>query len=32
LTEDEIAFIESQVAEHDDAVPDGVVTDDGDDE
>ncbi|MDJ0823237.1 MAG: Eco57I restriction-modification methylase domain-containing protein [Paracoccaceae bacterium] len=32
LTEDEIAFIESQVAEHDDAVPDEVVEDEGDDE
>lgn len=32
LNEEEIAFIESQVAEHDDAVPDEVVADDGDDE
>ncbi len=32
LTNDEIAFVESQVAEHDDGVADGVVTDDGDDE
>ena len=32
LTEDEIAFIESQVAEHDDAAPDELVTDAGEDE
>ena len=32
LTEDEIAFIESQVAEHDDAAPDEVVNDADDDE
>lgn len=32
LTKDEIAFIESQVAEHDDAAPDEVAADDGDDE
>ncbi|MCB8954723.1 MAG: Eco57I restriction-modification methylase domain-containing protein [Ardenticatenales bacterium] len=32
LTEEEIAFIESQVAEHDDATPDEVVTDEEDDE
>ena len=32
LTEDEIAFIESQVAEHDDSAPDEVVTDEDDDE
>ena len=32
LTEDEIAFIESQVAEHDDTAPDEAVTDEGDDE
>jgi len=32
LTEDEIAFIESQVAEHDDSAPDEAVTDEGDDE
>jgi site-specific DNA-methyltransferase (adenine-specific) len=32
LTEDEIAFIESQVAEHDDSAPDEVVTDAGDDD
>jgi site-specific DNA-methyltransferase (adenine-specific) len=33
LTEDEIAFIESQVAEHDDAAPDEeVVTNEGDDD
>lgn len=31
LTKDEIAFIESQVAEHDDAAPDEAVPDDGDD-
>jgi len=29
LTEDEIAFVESQVAEHDGTVPDEVVADDG---
>ena len=32
LTNDEIAFIESQVAEHDDAIPDEVVTDEEDDD
>lgn len=32
LNKDEIAFIESQVAEHDDAIPDEVVSADGDDE
>lgn len=32
LTEDEIAFIESQVAEHDDAAPDEVVTGEDDNE
>ena len=32
LTEDEIAFIESQVAEHDDTTADEAVTDEGDDE
>jgi len=32
LTKDEIAFIESQVAEHTDATPDEVVSSDGDDE
>ena len=32
LTTNEIAFIESQVAEHDDSVPDEVATDDADDE
>jgi hypothetical protein len=29
---DEIAFIESQIAEHDDAVPDEVASDAADDE
>ena len=32
LTKGEIAFIESQVAEHDDSAPDELVTDAGDDE
>lgn len=32
LTQDEIAFIESQVAEHDDAEPDEALSDEGDDE
>jgi site-specific DNA-methyltransferase (adenine-specific) len=32
LTTEEIAFIESQVAEHNDSAPDEVVTDAGDDE
>ena len=32
LTTEEITFIESQVAEHDDSVPDEFVTDAGDDE
>ncbi len=32
LTEDEIAFIESQVAEHNDTLPDDVITDEADDE
>lgn len=32
LADDEIAFIESQVAEHDDTTPDEVVTGEGDDE
>ena len=32
LTADEIAFIESQIAEHDDSVPDEIVTNEGDDE
>ncbi len=32
LTEDEIAFIESQVAEHDDAAPDEVLTEASDDD
>jgi site-specific DNA-methyltransferase (adenine-specific) len=32
LTKDEIAFIESQVAEHDTELFDGVASDDGDDE
>jgi site-specific DNA-methyltransferase (adenine-specific) len=32
LTDDEVRFIESQVAEHDDAVPDEIVADDEDDD
>ena len=32
MTKDDITFIESQVAEHDDSVPDDVVADEGDDE
>ena len=32
LTDDEIAFIESQVAEHDDASPDEVPSDEDEDE
>ncbi len=32
LTDEEVAFIESQVAEHNDAAPDEVVSDEGDDE
>lgn len=32
LTKDEIAFIESQVAEHDDSAPEEVGSDEGDDE
>jgi site-specific DNA-methyltransferase (adenine-specific) len=32
LTEDEIAFIESQVAEHNDTLPDNVVADEPDDD
>jgi site-specific DNA-methyltransferase (adenine-specific) len=32
LTKEEITFIESQVAEHSDAAPDELATDDGDDE
>jgi site-specific DNA-methyltransferase (adenine-specific) len=32
LTENEIAFIESQIAEHDDAALDEIVVDEGDDE
>lgn len=32
LTKEEIAFVESQVAEHDDSAPDVAISDEGDDE